>query len=64
MKQAITTGGKIVIVVVVVVIIAVAAYVAVTQLTAPKNTSVVTIAMTVSQEGQYASLDAGYLYLN
>ena len=63
-KQALTTGGKIVIVVIVVVIIAVAAYVAVTQLTVPKNTSVVTIAMTVSQEGQYASLDAGYLYLN
>jgi ABC-type branched-subunit amino acid transport system substrate-binding protein len=59
-----TTGGKVVIVVIVVVIIAVAGYFAVTSLTAPKNKGTIKIAMTVSQSGQYASLDAGYLYLN
>ncbi len=63
-KRALTTGGKVVIVVIIVVVIAVAGYLAVTQLSAPKNKGTITIAMTVSQSGQYASLDAGYLYLN
>jgi ABC-type branched-subunit amino acid transport system substrate-binding protein len=52
------------IVVIIVVIIAVAGYYTVTSLTAPKNSQTIKIAMTVSQSGQYASLDAGYLYLN
>ncbi|MHB1909233.1 MAG: ABC transporter substrate-binding protein [Nitrososphaerales archaeon] len=65
-----TTGGKIVIVVIIVVIIIAGAYVALTQLSTTSTTtsstygSNVTVAMTVSQEGQYASLDAGYYYLN
>lgn len=66
-KQGITTGGKIAIIAIIVVIIAVGAYLAFTQFGTPATTNNkgnITIAMTVSQSGQYASLDAGYLYLN
>jgi ABC-type branched-subunit amino acid transport system substrate-binding protein len=67
-KRSLTTGGKIAIIVAVVVIIAVGAYGAAIQFGShPYSTTygtTVKIAMTVSQEGQYASLDAGYLYLN
>jgi ABC-type branched-subunit amino acid transport system substrate-binding protein len=67
-KRALTTAGMIVIVVVIIVIIAVAGYLAYTQLAKTTTTTTVgskiTIAMTVSQSGQYAPLDAGYLYLN
>jgi ABC-type branched-subunit amino acid transport system substrate-binding protein len=75
-KQAITTAGTVVIVVIIIIIVAVGGYFAYTQYYANTTTttssttsaatvgSKVTIAMTVSQSGQYAPLDAGYLYLN
>ncbi len=70
-KRAITTGGKIAIVVIVVIIVAIGAYVAYSQFATSTTTTAsttfgpkVTIGMTVSLEGQYASLDQGYLYLN
>jgi ABC-type branched-subunit amino acid transport system substrate-binding protein len=66
-RQALTTGGKVAIIVIIVIIIAIGGYVGLTQFGSKPTTTYgnkVTIAMTVSQEGQYASLDAGYLYLN
>ena len=68
LKRALTTGGKVAIIVIIIIIVAVGGYFGATQLTGTHTTTsygnTVTIAMTVSQEGQYASLDAGYLYLN
>jgi ABC-type branched-subunit amino acid transport system substrate-binding protein len=65
-KKGLTTAGTIVIVVIIIIIVAVGGYFAYTQLYAPSTSTgaKITIAMTVSQSGQYAPLDAGYLYLN
>jgi ABC-type branched-subunit amino acid transport system substrate-binding protein len=64
-KRALTTAGKATIIVIIIVIVAVGGYFGVTQLTATHPPGKpITIAMTISQEGQYASLDAGYWYLN
>ncbi len=66
-KQALTMGGKIAIIAIIIIIVAVGGYVGLTQYGSHPTTTygtTVKIAMTVSQEGQYASLDAGYLYLN
>lgn len=67
-KRALTRAGTIVIVVIIILIVAVGGYFAYTQYAKSTKTSTigtkVTIAMTVSQSGQYAPLDAGYLYLN
>ena len=66
LRRALTTGGKVAIVVIIIIIIVAGGYVGLTQFGSHPASfgNTVKIAMTVSQSGQYASLDAGYLYLN
>jgi ABC-type branched-subunit amino acid transport system substrate-binding protein len=76
LKDAISTVGTVAIVVIVIIIIVAGAYAGLvlfkstsnttnsTSSSSSSNTKPIVIGMTVSQSGQYASLDAGYLYLN
>lgn len=73
LKQGLGRGALVGIIVVIIIIVVAGGYLASTMLGSQTTTtsttsaamgSTVTIAMTVSQSGQYASLDAGYLYLN